>query len=237
MYLDAGLRLFKLGEHAFVPLREFSLQGPRRANLRQGVSRGEREGLSFDILPSQHVSPLMPELQRVSDAWLEHHRAAEKSFSLGAFNPDYIRRQPVGLALKDGHVVAFTTLLATARRADASVDLMRQLPDAPKGTMDYLLTKTMLHFRDQGFERFGLGMAPLSGMAEHPLASRWHRWGRLLFNYGEYFYNFQGLRSFKEKFDPVWEPRYLATGGGLPLMTLADIALLISGGLRAAVSK
>ncbi len=237
VYLDAGLRVFKLGEHAFVPLREFSLQGPRRANLRQGVARGEREGLAFEILPRDQVAMRMPELKQVSDAWLEHHRAGEKSFSLGSFNPDYIRRQPVGLALKDGHVVAFTTMLATGRKADASVDLMRMMPDAPKGTMDYLLTRTMLHFRDEGFERFGLGMAPLSGMAEHPLASRWHRWGRLLFNYGEYFYNFQGLRSFKEKFDPVWEPRYLATSGALPLMTLADIALLISGGLRAAVSK
>jgi phosphatidylglycerol lysyltransferase len=237
VYLDAGLRVFKLGEHAFVPLREFSLQGPRRANLRQGVGRGEREGLSFEILPRDQVAMRLPELKQVSDAWLEHHRAAEKSFSLGSFNPDYIQRQPVGLALKDGRVVAFTTMLATALKADASVDLMRMSPDAPKGAMDYLLTQTMLHFRDEGFERFGLGMAPLSGMAEHPLAPRWHRWGRLLFNYGEYFYNFQGLRSFKEKFDPVWEPRYLATGGALPLMTLADIALLISGGLRAAVSK
>jgi phosphatidylglycerol lysyltransferase len=89
-----------------------------------------------------------------------------------------------------------------------------------------------------GFERFGLGMAPLSGMAEHPLASRWHRLGRLVFAHGEYFYNFQGLRAFKEKFDPVWEPRYLASPGGVaPLLVLADVAILISGGFRAAISR
>jgi phosphatidylglycerol lysyltransferase len=237
VYLDAGLRLFKLGEHAFVELGDFSLQGSRRASMRQGVNRAEREGLAFEIMPREQVSARMTELQHISDAWLAHHRTAEKGFSLGSFEPDYIRRQPVALAIRSGQVVAFATLLATARKADASVDLMRQLPDAPPSTMDYLLTRTMLYFRDQGFARFGLGMAPLSGMAEHPLASNWHRWGRMLFNYGEYFYNFQGLRSFKEKFDPVWEPRYLATGSALPLMTLADIALLISGGLRAAVSK
>jgi lysylphosphatidylglycerol synthetase-like protein (DUF2156 family) len=37
----------------------------------------------------------------------------------------------------------------------------------------------------------------------------------LLFRHGEHFYNFQGLRAFKDKFDPIWEPRYLASLGGL----------------------
>ena len=81
-------------------------------------------------------------------------------------------------------------------------------------------------------------MAPLSGMAEHPLAPRWHRWARLLFAHGENFYNFQGLRAFKEKFAPQWEARYLAAPGGItPLFVLADVAALISGGLRGVVAK
>lgn len=55
---------------------------------------------------------------------------------------------------------------------------------------------------------------------------------------GETFYNFRGLRSFKDKFDPVWEPRYLAAGGGItPLLTLGDVAALISGRLRGVIAK
>jgi phosphatidylglycerol lysyltransferase len=74
-------------------------------------------------------------------------------------------------------------------------------------------------------------MAPLSGMAEHPLAPRWHRMGHLLFSHGENFYNFQGLRAYKDKFHPSWESRYLAYPGGLTLpRTLADVAALIAGG-------
>eukprot|EP00952_Eustigmatos_sp_NYUAD-ZCMA_P000294 880-Eustigmatos_ZCMA.PRE.1 len=52
LYLDAGLRAYKLGEEAYVSLPEFSLKGSRRANLRHGVTRGEREGLSFEIVPA-----------------------------------------------------------------------------------------------------------------------------------------------------------------------------------------
>ena len=59
-----------------------------------------------------------------------------------------------------------------------------------------------------------------------------------MFTHGEHFYNFQGLRAFKEKFDPIWEPRYLASpGGSAPLFVLGDIAALIAGGLKGAITK
>ena len=78
-----------------------------------------------------------------------------------------------------------------------------------------------------------LGMAPLSGLENHPLAPVWHRFGHLIYNRGERFYNFQGLRAYKEKFDPVWEPHYLAYPGGLSLpRILADVSALIAGGYR-----
>ena len=55
---------------------------------------------------------------------------------------------------------------------------------------------------------------------------------------GEHFYKFQGLRQYKEKFDPVWSPRYLAAHAGLVLpRVLADDAALIAGGLSGVVRR
>jgi phosphatidylglycerol lysyltransferase len=60
----------------------------------------------------------------------------------------------------------------------------------------------------------------------------------LLFRFGDHFYNFRGLRAFKEKFGPVWEPRYLASPGGLALpFVLTDIATLISGGIGGVIGR
>jgi phosphatidylglycerol lysyltransferase len=237
-YLDAGLRALKLGEYAFVNLSEFSLKGAKRANLRQGVNRAEREGLSFAMIPPSEVATVMPELSEVSQEWLAEYKAREKGFSLGVFKADYLRRQPLAVVRHRERIVAFANVLCTDLKTEVSVDLMRHRPDAPYGTMDFMFVKLLLHFQALGYERFGLGMAPMSGMASHELASRWHRFGRLLFDRGERFYNFRGLRSFKEKFDPVWEPRYLAAPSGVaPLLALTDIAALISGGRRPHVAR
>lgn len=238
LYLDAGLRAFKLGEYAYVQLQQFTTKGSKRSHLRQAINRGERDGLEFSLVAPEAVSDLLPDLRAVSDAWLDGQDAREKGFSLGNFDPAYIARQPLAVVRQQGQLVAFANLLCTQVKAEASVDLMRQLPLAPPGTMDFLFTKLLLYFQAEGYQRFGLGMAPMSGMASHELAPRWHRFGRLLFDHGESFYNFRGLRGFKDKFDPMWEPRYLVAGGGLaPLLTLADVAALISGGLRGMIAK
>ena len=66
----------------------------------------------------------------------------------------------------------------------------------------------MLWGKEQGYRWFNLGMAPFSGIENRALAPLWNRLGAFVFRYGEHFYNFQGLRQYKEKFDPQWRPRY-----------------------------
>jgi phosphatidylglycerol lysyltransferase len=119
-----------------------------------------------------------------------------------------------------------------------SVDLMRHAPDAPHGVMEYLFAELMLWGKAQGYRAFSFGMAPLSGLEDRTLAPLWNRAGAFLFRHGEHFYNFRGLRQYKAKFDPVWEPRYLASPGGLALpRILANVAALVSGGLSGVIAK
>lgn len=240
LYIDVGLRPLKLGEAARVPLAGFSLTGKSRQPLRSAMNRAEREGLTFALLPPEEVTPLLPELAEVSRQWLDQHKAREKAFSLGAFEPGYVASQPVAVVRgPDGAIIAFATVMETPdQRTDMSIDLMRHRPVMPPGTMDFLFLKLILLAKEQGYGFFDLGMAPLSGLAAHRLAPVWYRLGGLVFRRGERFYNFRGLRAFKEKFEPVWEPRYLCAPGGLdPWVVLADVAALQSGGLRGVIAK
>lgn len=96
----------------------------------------------------------------------------------------------------------------------------------------------MLWGRDQGYDWFNLGMAPLSGMESSESAPLWHKLGHWVAHHGEHFYNFEGLRRYKEKFDPVWSPKYLICPGGLALpRILADVGGLVSGGLKGILFK
>ncbi|MBB3658070.1 phosphatidylglycerol lysyltransferase [Rhizobium sp. BK650] len=235
---DAGLRAFKLGELAVVDLRTFEMKGGKWANLRQTASRAQRDGLEFAVVEPAGIPAIIDDLSAVSNAWLEHHNAKEKGFSLGAFDPDYVMSQPVGVLKKDGRIVAFANILVTSAKEEGTIDLMRFSPDAPKGSMDFLFVQIMEYLRGQGFTHFNLGMAPLSGMSKREVAPVWDRIGGTIFEHGERFYNFKGLRAFKSKFHPHWQPRYLAvSGGGNPMIALMDATFLIGGGLKGVVRK
>jgi phosphatidylglycerol lysyltransferase len=104
--------------------------------------------------------------------------------------------------------------------------------------VSFLALLLVLWAAREGFQWLNLGMAPLSGLETGSLASIWNRIGTAIFLHGEHFYNFQGLRAYKEKFDPVWEPRYLASPGGLALpWVLLNLTSLISGGIVGTLKK
>jgi phosphatidylglycerol lysyltransferase len=59
----------------------------------------------------------------------------------------------------------------------------------------------------------------------------WNRLSNLVFRHGEHFYSFEGLRQYKDKFDPTWFPKYIALPGGVALpLILADLTRLIARG-------
>jgi phosphatidylglycerol lysyltransferase len=237
-YIDAGFGLSKLGEEARVALAGFSLEGSARAALRQSHSRAQRDGLSFRIAQPDELPQLLPRLQQVSDEWLADRNVGEKGFSLGFFDPEYLQHFPIAVVSHEGLVVAFANLWETSDHGELSVDLMRHASAAPRSTMDYLFIELMLWGRSQGYAWFNLGMAPLAGLEVHRLAPAWHKIGRLVYRLGSDFYNFDGLRAYKEKFEPVWRPRYLAAPGRFALArVMLDVTTLISGGVRQTLFK
>lgn len=239
LYVDLGLSLAKLGEDARVPLSAFSLEGSRRAHLRHAVNRAKKDGAEFDLVSRIDLPAIIPDLRRVSDSWLADKSTREKSFSLGSFSESYIANFDCAVVRINNKIVAFANLWAAPASSELSVDLMRYDRNACKGVMDYLFVEILLWAAANEYKAFSLGMAPLSGLEQRALAPLWHKLGNLIFTHGESFYNFEGLRRYKEKFDPEWAPRYIAFPAGwvsLPA-ALLDVSRLISGGLTRILIK
>jgi len=237
-YIDLGLNLAKLGEAALVELAQFSIKGNAGTAFRNTLNKFKREGYEFAIIERAQLDAQLPQLQAISDNWLTHKNAREKGFSLGFFSARYLRQSEVAIVKKADQLVAFANLLATQQPDEISIDLMRYSDQAPKGTMDYLLVSLMLWSQTQGYRQFNLGMAPLSGLDRDHLAPLWQRVGASLFQLDNAFYDFQGLRRYKEKFHPHWQPSYLAYPANQNIAkVIFTITQKISGGLRASFSK
>ncbi|MCL6282208.1 bifunctional lysylphosphatidylglycerol flippase/synthetase MprF [Ruegeria sp. 2012CJ41-6] len=234
-FLDLGLSILKIGEVARADLTGFTLDGKPKKGFRQARNRAEREGYVFEVIAKEDLAPALPELKAVSDLWLANKQGEEKGFSLGGFSEAYLMNFDHAV-LRDGEsgkIVAFANLFQGAGKSELSLDLMRYDPDSASFIMDALFAEMMLWGAAQGFHWFSLGAAPFSGIENRQLASLWNRIGGFVYEHGEQFYHFEGLRTFKQKFDPVWSPNYLASPGGLAApRILYEINVLVSGGLR-----
>lgn len=226
--IGLGLQIIKYGEEAIVELAGFDLDTPRLRSVRRAERAAAKAGATIRIVPAEAVPVILDQLQAVSDEWVRSKGHREKGFSLGRFDRAYLTQFDVAVVMVEGRIVAFANLWLTAGKSEASVDLMRHRDQAPRSTMDFLFVHLLLWAKARGYRRFSLGMAPLAGIDGRRLAPAWARVAAFVFRHGEQFYGFRGLHGYKEKFAPVWEPRYVAGPAGLGLVrALRDLSRLI----------
>ena len=238
LYDGMGLQQRKIGECARVALAGFSLDGQSRRWLRRARKSLIASGCTVDFVDQNDVPPLLPALRDVSDSWLRDKRSREKCFSLGYFDPDYLRHCPMAIVKRHDQVIAFANIWTSGGSEEASVDLMRYAPGAPHGVIDYLLSEIMLWARKRGFAWFDLGVAPLAGVTGGRGAPAWNRIAEWVFRRGNWLYGFEGLQRYKAKYDPEWEARYILLPIGASMAVVAkDVARLIGGGARRTAAR
>jgi phosphatidylglycerol lysyltransferase len=232
LVLDLGLWPYKIGEEALVDVRCFDLAGKKGYGFRQTLKRFEGLNATFEVIAPADLEPHMPRLKAVSDAWLKTKSAREKSYSLGSFKADYMRLTPVAVVRLDGEIMAFANLWPTQDKALLTLDLMRYDPASPPSIMEYLFLQLIAYSREQGYGHFSLGMAPLAGLEAKPLSRAWYKIASVIYQFGGDFYNFEGLRAYKEKFKPDWQPRYFAVPGQEAALMPALLAVVALGSKR-----
>ncbi|MCD8557947.1 MAG: bifunctional lysylphosphatidylglycerol flippase/synthetase MprF [Shewanella xiamenensis] len=238
-FLEQGLSLYKLGEEAIVPLAEFDLQSSKYRSLRQSHAKALREGLRFKIIEASEVKALLPTLEVISSSWLKAKQGREKGFSVGYFSAAYLCATPMALVYLNDELVAFSNVWASAAKIEFSVDLMRYEPSlSGSNIMDFLFTELLLWGKQQGYQQFNLGMAPMSGLTDRALVPFWTKLAKTVYKKGNKFYNFQGLRRYKDKFNPRWEAKYLICYGGLSLpVVVGSLVTLTSRGTTGVFKK
>ena len=217
---ELGLQAYKIGETAVVDPATAELAGRALKQVRSAVRRCERAGLRVVELPHPLTDADLARLREVSDEWSASGGHRERTFTLGQFDADQLRATPV-LAVVDAEdrVQAFLNLLPRYQGPELTFDLMRRRPDAVNGVMEQLYVAVLERAAREGATGVDLGLAPFSGLAGQPGVPA--RVMQLLYDRGGALLNYAGLRTFKDKWAPRWEPRYLVTTGDAALARVA----------------
>lgn len=230
LYHEQGYYFFKLGETALVDLKTFNISHPSSRDFRNKLSRFKRDGYTFQMLEKNSVDEeFYSQLKEISDEWLDNR--SEMGFSLGFINKEYINKSKIGIIKNNetGLIIAFASLIPKYDNENSiSIDLMRFRKEVPSNTMEFLILNLILTLQTLNYKTLNLGMAPLSNVGENKNAHIKERIAHIIFTNIKSIYNFNGLRKYKEKFNPQWEGRYLAYEDITSLPTsLIESALLI----------
>lgn len=205
IYTELNYSLFNLGEEAEVDVTTFKISGNKGKVFRQLLNKEEQEELSFQI---EEPSPeLLKEIKLISDEWLGGRK--EMSFSLGNFDTSYLSKNNIAtIRNKDGVAIAFASMMPSFVEGKISIDLIRWQEHDSIPMMDLLYLHLILWAKENGYQTFNLGMAPLSSSYEKTNGFV-STITTSVYQHSSSLYSFKGLRNYKNKFKPHWYSRYL----------------------------
>ncbi len=234
-YAERGFRDFYLGDEAVLDCSSFDLDGEGMGPVRRSVRRVEATH-SFELMSESDAGPeLVERLREISVRWRkgsdERGYTMALSTDVGSTDPDRLlaiawscdpdtgaRREPM----------AFLRLIPTGCPqgefgAGYTLDLMRRLPDAPNGIVEYLVALTVRELGSRDVRRLSLNFAAFSRLLDDDVQhTRVDRFLRRVVDLLNPYYQIRSLREFNEKFRPEWQPRSLiyADPADLPKVAL-----------------
>lgn len=209
IYLQRGYEALCIGHEALVDLAQFTLSGNANKPVRAAVNHALKAGCTTEVQMPPLPAALVDTLRNISDDWLAGMQGSERRFSFGWFDEAYVRESVVVLLRTRNEVVAFLNVVPEYTRNEVGIDLMRRRREVPSGSMEALFVALFQWAKARGYATANLGLSALAGVGEHSADPAAERALHLIYENVDQFYNFKGLHSFKQKFQPLWSPRYL----------------------------
>jgi lysyl-tRNA synthetase class 2 len=109
----------------------------------------------------------------------------------------------------EGVIRGFIHFVPTYGRPAMSLSVMRRDRETPNGLMEFLVVRAIELLRAAGVEELSLNFAAFARFMHNPRNPAERVVGRLARLMNPYF-QIESLYRFNAKFQPRWEPRYLA---------------------------
>lgn len=228
IYKELDKKYIPIGEEAVLDLKTYTLDGGKMKTTRSAINRLTAEGFVIKIYTAPIKEGLMQKIEQVSDKWLKELNQKETAFTQGVFDRSILKEQTI-ITVEDQEekVYAFLNIVPDYAPGEATYDLIRKINDAPNGVLDMLLAKTLMYFKEQGYEYANMGLAPLSGLEGENLTEKTIKYA---YDNLKIFGHFKGLRKYKDKFHPLWKKKYLVYNHNYHLLQAPNALRKVSEG-------
>jgi phosphatidylglycerol lysyltransferase len=212
-----GWKSVQIAEDTLLPLERLQFEGKKWQDVRTALNRAAREGItaewwSYPDAPRE----LVDQVRRISEKWMAGKGLPEMGFTLGGLaeldDPNVRCLIALGAEGKVHGITSWMPVYDGGRPVGWTLDFMRRdtEPGTFRGVMEFLIATAALTFREEGARFISLSGAPLArrDRGEQPCALQ--RVLDMIASTMEPAYGFQSLLHFKAKFQPVYQPLYLA---------------------------
>ncbi|HWU32708.1 MAG TPA: phosphatidylglycerol lysyltransferase domain-containing protein, partial [Marmoricola sp.] len=228
-YHRAGLDVIELGDEAIVQVADFSLEGRSMRVVRQADARCKRAGLSTCCKRVRDLTDDEREMIRhKANEWRDGQVERGFSMALGRFvEPEDGESVIVLCTDEGGHLRGLLNLVPWGADG-ASLDLMRRDRETENGIMEHMVVALWEACPSLGITRFSLNFAVFRSvfargerLGAGPVLRLW----RAILMAASRYWQIESLYRSNAKYQPDWEPRFLAyrTPGDLPRVGTAAL--------------
>jgi phosphatidylglycerol lysyltransferase len=230
-YQDAGFKFFKIGDEARVAIEYYPSDKKKDEKLVKMSDAMRSLGYVFRVHPRGANPLFFKSAFELSKEWLKKKHVKESGFITGIFDLNYLKRFHIAAVYKNDKLFAFANIFSSGDRGEFMIDMLRTAPDAPPEMVDYLKYRLLLWGKEKHYAFFNLGLVPVNAPEFNSFSPVGSSIGAALYNNSIKFTNAWALRKNREKFDPIWHPRFLVCGSFMDVPSIfSEIELLTKDG-------
>lgn len=232
-YHSAGLKSFGLGEEAIIDCERFTLEGRDVRKLRQSVSKLDKAGITCEFMYNAGIpAHVRHELEQISADWRGGKPETGFSMGLGRLMQDEDPDCLLSVAYDaDMNPVGFLYMVPMYPHEGYSLDITRSMIGAPNSLSEYMLARTALFLKEEGYKHLSLHFLALSQHYRDDLEKAGNRLMVAMAKFLDRIFPVITVYRFDKKFFPRWNKRYLVYESPLDFPRIGYSAISVENAL------
>jgi phosphatidylglycerol lysyltransferase len=208
-----GFKGFCFGQEALINLQKFNLNGKKKSSIRSSVNHSIKNHLQVEEY--NHITNKSLDIEQsilnISQEWCSLQNMPELNFAFGHVSFDMYPDARYFICKDKKKIVGFLNYYPIFDKQSYYLDLTRRRVNSPRGTIDFLIVKSIEQLKNENIQSIYIGGSPLyyqfiNSSINTPFITNLFS---LLKESFEFFYPTKSEFFFKKKYAPDWEPYFI----------------------------